>query len=52
MIEMPGDTGSVPNTEDVFTDRTLYLLTITNTYWNTRPVVNRVNRNEGHRSLQ
>jgi hypothetical protein len=49
---MPGDTGAISNPEDVITNRALDFLIITNTDWNTRPVVNRVNRNEGHRSLQ
>ncbi|AJF24469.1 hypothetical protein ACNO8S_18675 (plasmid) [Haloarcula sp. KBTZ06] len=52
LVDEWGDTGAISNPEDVITDRALDFLIITNTDWNTRPVVNRVNRNEGHRSLQ
>ncbi|GGK83306.1 hypothetical protein GCM10009067_39440 [Haloarcula sebkhae] len=49
---MPGNTGSVPDAEGVLTNRALDPLIITNTDWNPGSVVNRVNRDEGHCSLQ
>ena len=49
---MPGNTGSVPDTGGILTNRALDLLIITNTDWNPRSIVNRVNRDEGHCSLQ